>query len=116
MACSYNHDVGFLGHVPSCHFVSVLPRCIIRSSQRSCSDRRLSMVKPKHVIRPYRMTWLHIEAMIELSCSSTQITRRSKEHTFELQSLMRISYAVFCSRQKIKHQTYCSKHTPTRLT
>src|SRR3546814_7092029 len=95
MACSYNHDVGFLGHVPTCHFVSVLPRCIIRSSQRSCSDRRLSMVKPKHVIRPYRMTWLHIEAMIELSCSS-----RSEEHTSELQSLMRISYAVFCLKKK----------------
>src|SRR3546814_1526307 len=25
---------------------------------------------------------------------------RSEEHTFELQSLMRISYAVFCSKQK----------------
>src|SRR3546814_20356929 len=27
--------------------------------------------------------------------------RRSEEHTSELQSLMRISYAVFCSKQKI---------------
>src|SRR3546814_9008280 len=26
--------------------------------------------------------------------------RRSEEHTTELQSLMRISYAVFCSKQK----------------
>src|SRR3546814_2953343 len=26
--------------------------------------------------------------------------RRSEEHTSELQSLMRISYAVFCSKQK----------------
>src|SRR3546814_6019911 len=31
---------------------------------------------------------------------------RSEEHTSELQSLMRISYAVFCLKKKIiKHQT-----------
>src|SRR3546814_3444484 len=28
---------------------------------------------------------------------------RSEEHTSELQSLMRISYAVFCLQKKIKH-------------
>src|SRR3546814_6665652 len=28
---------------------------------------------------------------------------RSEEHTSELQSLMRISYAVFCSKKKNKH-------------
>src|SRR3546814_9072585 len=30
---------------------------------------------------------------------------RSEEHTYELQSLMRISYAVLCFHQKIKHNT-----------
>src|SRR3546814_1133648 len=30
---------------------------------------------------------------------------RSEEHTSELQSLMRISYAVFCLTQKTKHNT-----------
>src|SRR3546814_7587307 len=29
---------------------------------------------------------------------------RSEEHTSELQSLMRLSYAVFCLKQKQKHQ------------
>src|SRR3546814_3415733 len=29
---------------------------------------------------------------------------RSEEHTSELQSLMRISYAVFCLKKKNKHQ------------
>src|SRR3546814_5706849 len=29
--------------------------------------------------------------------------RRSEEHTSELQSLMRISYAVFCLKKKIQH-------------
>src|SRR3546814_5528774 len=31
-------------------------------------------------------------------------TMRSEEHTSELQSLMRISYAVFCLKKKIKQQ------------
>src|SRR3546814_6427819 len=33
---------------------------------------------------------------------------RSEEHTSELQSLMRISYAVFCLKKK-KHQKYNTK-------
>src|SRR3546814_5460869 len=32
-------------------------------------------------------------------------TDRSEEHTSELQSLMRISYAVFCLKKKKTHQT-----------
>src|SRR3546814_1605771 len=47
---------------------------------------------------------------------------RSEEHTSELQSLMRISYAVFCLKKKkktkiIKHQitnTYTQKHDNTQ--
>src|SRR3546814_5320647 len=31
---------------------------------------------------------------------------RSEEHTSELQSLMRISYAVFCLKKKTKHTPY----------
>src|SRR3546814_1513178 len=33
-------------------------------------------------------------------------TARSEEHTSELQSLMRISYAVFCLKKKTKPQLY----------
>src|SRR3546814_8523868 len=33
-------------------------------------------------------------------------TLRSEEHTSELQSLMRISYAVFCLKKKKKQKTY----------
>src|SRR3546814_4512114 len=36
--------------------------------------------------------------------------RRSEEHTSELQSLMRISYAVFCLKKKNKQQrAYCKR-------
>src|SRR3546814_8939272 len=33
-------------------------------------------------------------------------SRRSEEHTSELQSLMRISYAVFCLKKKKQKKTY----------
>src|SRR3546814_8600064 len=48
---------------------------------------------------------------------------RSEEHTSELQSLMRISYAVFClkkknkstSKNKKREQQYKSKHISTNM-
>src|SRR3546814_5964990 len=36
---------------------------------------------------------------------------RSEEHTSELQSLMRISYAVFCLKKKKNKQSQTAKHT-----
>src|SRR3546814_7093451 len=36
---------------------------------------------------------------------------RSEEHTSELQSLMRISYAVFCLKKKKTPRPYSSTHT-----
>src|SRR3546814_2842480 len=36
---------------------------------------------------------------------------RSEEHTSELQSLMRISYAVFCLKKKKPQQVYTHKHS-----
>src|SRR3546814_1090227 len=38
-------------------------------------------------------------------------TIRSEEHTSELQSLMRISYAVFCLKKKKKQLTTKEQHT-----
>src|SRR3546814_2808143 len=36
---------------------------------------------------------------------------RSEEHTSELQSLMRISYAVFCLKKKNNNRQYIKPHT-----
>src|SRR3546814_6780826 len=36
---------------------------------------------------------------------------RSEEHTSELQSLMRISYAVFCLKKKNTHMNSCAQRT-----
>src|SRR3546814_4769935 len=43
-----------------------------------------------------RTVWLHDVEIDE------RVGRRSEEHTSELQSLMRISYAVFCLKKKNK--------------
>src|SRR3546814_5923526 len=43
---------------------------------------------------------------------------RSEEHTSELQSLMRTSYAVFCLKQKknINHYRYCALRNKLKIT
>src|SRR3546814_10023840 len=46
-----------------------------------------------------KATWMALEAI------------RSEEHTSELQSLMRISYAVFCLKKKKTHQETNYIHT-----
>src|SRR3546814_3366960 len=44
-------------------------------------------------------------------------TDRSEEHTSELQSLMRISYAVFCLKKKTKtHKKLDTSHDKTDIT
>src|SRR3546814_5539763 len=44
----------------------------------------------------------HRQVGIGLRRPGVEIERRSEEHTSELQSLMRISYAVFCLKKKKK--------------
>src|SRR3546814_3681343 len=41
-------------------------------------------------------------ATVEINVMSRMLRNRSEEHTSELQSLMRISYAVFCLKKKNK--------------
>src|SRR3546814_5060907 len=45
-----------------------------------------------------------------LGAKSRRRRRRSEEHTSELQSLMRISYAVFCLKKKITQRKNTSTH------
>src|SRR3546814_3049846 len=60
------------------------------------------------------------EGMSEPAAFVQEVSARSEEHTSELQSLMRISYAVFCLKKK-KHNNInvnikTTLHTPTRHT
>src|SRR3546814_5914538 len=47
---------------------------------------------------------------------STDKLDRSEEHTSELQSLMRISYAVFCLKKKHNTTNKCTKYTNDSIT
>src|SRR3546814_19419542 len=46
---------------------------------------------------------------IPYASGSRQLQARSEEHTSELQSLMRISYAVFCLKKKNEIKTHKNK-------
>src|SRR3546814_9085766 len=50
--------------------------------------------------RPAANSWPKLEEVVPRQ----RVASRSEEHTSELQSLMRISYAVFCLKKK-KHTT-----------
>src|SRR3546814_3186011 len=51
--------------------------------------------------------WLHAKLAIVLGLSGYH--GRSEEHTSELQSLMRNSYAVFCLKKKNKRRQYINQ-------
>src|SRR3546814_6603031 len=56
-----------------------------------------------------QVRWHDISGQID----RTRLVKRSEEHTSELQSLMRISYAVFCLKKKKQHDSHATLHTAT---
>src|SRR3546814_5410602 len=63
--------------------------------------------------RPFRYS---TDGLQTRSARARQASRRSwpfrsEEHTSELQSLMRISYAVFCLKKKKKHEYQHTQHS-----
>src|SRR3546814_6007753 len=61
-----------------------------------------------------RELWSQIDALDGKVHESAQVDR-SEEHTSELQSLMRISYAVFCLKKKKQiSERQHNKHQPIR--
>src|SRR3546814_2150369 len=66
-------------------------------------------MRPDNGEQPADVGWggpeLRVDAIeVEIAEYRHQEDHRSEEHTSELQSLMRISYAVFCLKKKIKTQ------------
>src|SRR3546814_6047625 len=81
-----------------------------RSNRSSCSIRAMSGLSRVGAHEASQDTW-HSQTLnhhpgsaalkSEMACSSPVAGEvRSEEHTSELQSLMRISYAVFCLKKK----------------
>src|SRR3546814_8800604 len=83
---------------------------------RSCALSSRADRYPSHHLLLLRQTWQTIrklraknledgEHTAKTSMRSARRDFRSEEHTSELQSLMRISYAVFClKKKKTKHR------------
>src|SRR3546814_3660065 len=79
---------------------------------RSALPPRTEQNRFKPRSRNYRALILGVP--ITNSCPLlSPLPRRSEEHTSELQSLMRISYAVFCLKKKKIHHTNPLTHQHT---
>src|SRR3546814_5871436 len=77
--------------IPKIHDpVSLVLNCQNCSTWRSAVPDKSGWPSMRQASYPWRKTY----------CSDS--VRRSEEHTSELQSLMRISYAVFCLKKKTK--------------
>src|SRR3546814_10492008 len=78
---------------------AIWPRLALREQS---SRRRRAMLREFPFLLD--MTTLCVEAGLNLNGALAQAAKhRSEEHTSELQSPMRISYAVFCLKKKKTH-------------
>src|SRR3546814_1375842 len=84
---------------------------LFRSHLKVCSPDHVFPDKP----RTSRLADLIVEPPVAPVTASWFCARlRSEEHTSELQSLMRISYAVFCLKKKKNNYTI-QNHYPTHI-
>src|SRR3546814_2863700 len=63
-----------------------------------------------HRCLPFRL----VSARGQAAGESSDRRNRSEEHTSELQSLMRISYAVFCLKKKKINKEHNTQHSNTK--
>src|SRR3546814_6628465 len=81
-------------------------RRINREARDAIETRCRSGVEDRRSRRRAEQWQRHIDAVDDpAEIDRDQPVRRSEEHTSELQSLMRISYAVFCLKKKITTRT-----------
>src|SRR3546814_1222536 len=75
---------------------------LFRSLQLCCSRRYFSLLRGKYSHSTKRFA-LYLRSVRQIMVMrKARHSGRSEEHTSELQSLMRISYAVFCLKKKKK--------------
>src|SRR3546814_7672200 len=84
---------------------SLVARLLLRSESRALRAAEAVLVdteaNAEHVSGLFNVPRERIRALpLALEVFSCKIPPRSEEHTSELQSLMRISYAVFCLKKK----------------
>src|SRR3546814_8582552 len=71
-----------------------------KRGNKVCSVEKMNVMESGRLWRE-EVTKLHKESFADVELS--HMLARSEEHTSEIQSLMRISYAVFCLKKKIKN-------------
>src|SRR3546814_5731911 len=89
----------------SIRFPLPFPVPVPGAAPHALSLQRGKPCRPLLDIRPLRLTPHGLFVQSDDDCRHEK--RRSEEHTSELQSLMRISYAVFC----LKKKKYTHTHT-----
>src|SRR3546814_6816646 len=78
---------------------------IVFSGFQAAGTRGRAMLEGAREIKIHGQ-WISVAAevtdlpMLSAHADANELMRRSEEHTSELQSLMRISYAVFCLKKK----------------
>src|SRR3546814_2309941 len=95
--------------------ITGLPRPIGRGQRPHAAEQTLArtshqpdirtILHPPHIalpLGPRLLRWLNRKGSGIATPGAVIAERRSEEHTSELQSLMRISYAVFCLKKKKK--------------
>src|SRR3546814_4964179 len=78
------------------------------TTEFDCTARALRFYEDEGLISPSRVGLTRVYSKRDrarLAWIMRAKNVRSEEHTSELQSLMRISYAVFCLKKKIYHQS-----------
>src|SRR3546814_2118678 len=88
-------------------YTTLFRSCNWRIFQEKCVPEILQALLKEHRVLDYEQRIYHEHLPREYCVQagdSDHYLHRSEEHTSELQSLMRISYAVFCLKKKKKHK------------
>src|SRR3546814_9170713 len=95
--------------------IGLADRCVVFSERPETIRRVIEVdLPPDRDIKTLRFDSSYVEQCAELwriltpaiEAQASQGEGRSEEHTSELQSLMRISYAVFCLKKKKDKENY----------
>src|SRR3546814_6654952 len=86
---------------------TLFPYTTLFRSTRCAGPGGTAFLPPGRGAKVLGTRWVDsVGVLTVIGTSMLSFPRRSEEHTSELQSLMRISYAVFCLKKKNKKKTY----------
>src|SRR3546814_6443092 len=92
-------------------------RGLVGFARKQVADLALHEIRILPLRAAREVAWVEV-VVVPRACHGNEVGgARSEEHTSELQSLMRISYAVFClKKQKNKTNTYSHAQNNTTQT